>query len=143
MAGPQLVGAEIVVHHRFPRHAEQRQQQRRGEACAVLLPAVQWNTTGRCVPSLRVANKAEAGRAAARIVAIMVGQELHHQVRAGAAVGDGAADLVADARLDVGADDTAFDTVDPMRVSAALVDAAQVDDGPHAEPPQGSAVDGE
>ena len=54
-------------------------------------------------------------------------------MRRGRAVGHGTPDLVAELRLDVGADNAAGDAVDQMRRLGRLVDAAQVDDGAHAE----------
>ena len=105
------------------------------------LPAVQWKTSGRCVAVAQGREQgAEARGAAARIVAVVVGQEPHHQERVGAAVGDRAADLVADARLDMGADDAAGEALDQVRRLGRLADAAQVDDGPDAELAERGAV---
>ncbi len=135
-------GAALLVHldHRFPRHTEQGEQQGRGEAGAVLAGgAVEDQRPMRAVAQRREQG-AETRRAAARIFAIVVGEEVHHEVRRGRAVGHGIPDPVAKLRLYVGADNAAVDTVDQMRRLRRLVDAAQVDDGAHAELAQRRAI---
>ena len=140
MAGPQLVGAQIVVHHRVPRHAQQGEQQRRGEAGAVLAGGAMEHQR----PVRAIAQGGEQGtearRAAARIVAIVIGQEAHHDEGRGAAVGNGPPDLLADPGLDMGADDPAGQAFDGVGRFGRLVDAAQVDDGANADPCQRCAV---
>ena len=61
-------------------------------------------------------------------------------MRAGRAVLDRAADLVADARFDMGADDAAADAFDAVRRLGGLVHAAQIDDGAHTDRAEGRAV---
>ena len=48
--------------------------------------------------------------------------------------------LLAHAGLDMGADDAAVDAIDAVRRLGRLVDAAQVDDGAHAQAAQRAAV---
>ncbi len=140
MAGPQVVGAKVVLHHCLPGNAQQGEEEGRGKAGAVLAGgAVEHQRPVLAVAQGREQG-AEARRAAARIVAIMVREELHHDVRIGRPVGHRAADLVADAGLDVGADDATGQAVDQMRSLSGFVDAPQVDDGAHAKLAQRAAV---
>src|SRR4029079_8611104 len=83
---------------------------------------------------------AEARRATPRIVAIVLGQIAHYEEGRGAPVLDRTPDLVADARLDVRADDAAIDTIDLVGRLGSLVDAAQIDDRAHAKPAKGRAI---
>jgi len=135
MAGPQLVGAQVVLDHRRPRHAEQGEQQGGGKAGAVLA-AVQWEHQRRCVPSLKVRTGGEARRAAARIVAVVVGRNCISEMRIALAVSHGVADLVADAGLDMGA---ATRQSTPSMLCGVSAAAHRRADGRIAAPRRGSS----